>query len=139
MEEKIFCQNCGSENTGNSRFCMICGNTLPTTATPLAVNVPEIEPEKEPEVAKTVSETTSNAPLRKPGAFELGESLGEEPAIPETMFEAQPVHVYSAFENEQQTEEWPAPKKELRVNILYDNPLRHRIYSHNSLYCSPDA
>ncbi|MBR5253070.1 MAG: zinc ribbon domain-containing protein [Clostridia bacterium] len=106
MEEKIFCQNCGSENVSTSKFCMICGSTL---TAPAAVLVPEIEPQKEPEVVETVPETVEEAPAADVNEVAQAE---EEPAVPETMFETPVIPVAPAAVPVPEVEPVPEPKKQ---------------------------
>ncbi len=114
MEEKIFCQNCGSENTGGSKFCLMCGATLP--AAPAVVPVPEFEPEKEMTVediapadeVETVPTFEDTMPL-----YEEAVTQPKEETVPETMFEMPPYPAHPMYEK-QYTQPEPAPVQQRR-------------------------
>ncbi|MBE6627101.1 MAG: zinc-ribbon domain-containing protein [Ruminococcaceae bacterium] len=116
MEEKTFCPNCGSENVGSSRFCMICGSALPTA--PVATHVPGITPEKEPMVEETMPKTVENTPKEEVEAVFV--ATNDEPAVPEMMFEVPVAPAYPIYEREIHVERQPEPmppKKEMTENI----------------------
>lgn len=109
MEEKIFCQNCGSENTATSRFCMICGSAL--SVAPTVAPVPETEPEKEPEIVESVPETVEEIPVV---------TDEEVPAVHETIFETPIIPAKPDYESEPAVEPVPEPKKQKKEKVNID-------------------
>ena len=91
MEEKIFCQNCGSENVGGSRFCLMCGCELKATPAPTPIPTekqPEENPAENAPVAPEETPAETNAADEAPAIVYDAVNAPEE--IPTTMFEEFP-------------------------------------------------